>query len=176
MEGTLAQIIIFAGNFAPQTWALCQGQILSISSNTALFSLLGTFYGGNGTVTFALPDLQGRTPVGIGQGPGLSPVSLGQIWGSESTTLSSGNMPAHNHIINASISVKEEDSSDDSPIGNVLALNNKSIFSTQAVNGSMVPGILTLAPNGTNLPIPLRKPYLGLNFIICTNGVYPSRP
>ena len=176
MEGTIAQIILFAGNFNPRTWAFCQGQIISIASNTALFSLLGTTYGGNGTTTFSLPDMRGRAAVGIGQGPGLSNVVLGEIWGDENLTLTLNNMPAHTHAINASIAVKEEDASDDSPVGNALALNNKSIYSTQAVNGAMVPGILTLAPNGGNQPIPMRKPYLGMNFIICIIGVYPSRP
>src|SRR6478672_10112699 len=96
-EPFLAEIIMFAGNFAPRGWAFCQGQILSIAQNTALFSLLGTTYGGNGQTTFALPDLRGRVPVGTGQGPGLSNYDLGQVSGSESVTLTVSQMPAHNH-------------------------------------------------------------------------------
>lgn len=176
MEGTIGQILLFAGSFNPQTWAFCQGQIINIASNTALFSILGTTYGGNGTTTFGLPNMSSRAAVGIGQGPGLSFVSLGQQWGVESLTLSINNLPAHNHTINASIAVSEEEAADDSPVGNVLTLNDKSIYSTQAVNGSMVPGTLTLAPNGGNQPIQMRKPYLGMNFIICTIGVFPVRP
>ncbi|MBL0083242.1 MAG: phage tail protein [Saprospiraceae bacterium] len=176
MEGTIAQIILFAGTFNPLTWAFCQGQIINIASNTALFSLLGTTYGGNGSSTFGLPDMRGRAAVGIGQGPGLSYVDLGEVWGVENLTLTSNNLPAHIHAINASIAVSEEEAGDDSPIGNVLTLNDKSIYSTQAVSGSMVPGVLTLGTNGSNLPISMRKPYLGMNFIICTNGVFPVRP
>src|SRR5689334_14491352 len=98
----LASIAIFAGNFAPRGWALCNGQILPIAQNTALFSLLGTTYGGNGQTTFALPDLRGRAPIGTGQGPGLSNVDLGQVGGTENVTLLTSNMPMHNHSLNAS--------------------------------------------------------------------------
>src|SRR3954471_16965067 len=93
MDPLLGSIILFAGNFAPRGWALCQGQILSIAQNTALFSILGTTYGGNGQTTFALPDFRGRCPVGQGQGPGLSSYSLGQQAGTESVTLVSNNIP-----------------------------------------------------------------------------------
>src|SRR5688572_13508567 len=101
MEGYLAQVIMFAGNFAPRGWAFCQGQILSIAQNTALFALLGTTYGGNGQTTFALPDLRGRVPVGTGQGPGLPSVTLGELAGEPAHTLISTEMPAHNHMVNA---------------------------------------------------------------------------
>src|SRR5689334_24076195 len=96
-EPFLAEIVLFAGNFAPRGWAFCWGQILSIAQNTALFSLLGTTYGGNGQTTFALPNLASRFPIGAGQGPGLSNYTLGQLAGTESTTLTINNMPAHNH-------------------------------------------------------------------------------
>lgn len=99
MEGYIAQIILFAGTFAPRGWAFCQGQILSISQNTALFSLLGTTYGGNGQTTFALPDLRGRAPIGTGQGPGLSSISLGQMAGTENVTLLITQLPAHTHTV-----------------------------------------------------------------------------
>src|SRR5215212_259973 len=100
MEGTIAEIRLFAGNFAPRNWAFCAGQILPIAQNTALFSLLGTTYGGNGQTTFALPDLRGRVAVGAGQGPGLSNISLGQVAGETTHTLISQEIPAHNHVIN----------------------------------------------------------------------------
>src|SRR6476469_8745709 len=96
-EPFLGSIIIFGGNFAPKGWAMCNGQILAINQNTALFSLLGTTYGGNGTTTFALPDLRGRVPVGMGQGPGLSPMTEGQVGGTETVTLTVNQLPNHNH-------------------------------------------------------------------------------
>ena len=101
MEGTIAEIRMFAGNFAPRNWAFCAGQTMAIASNTALFSLLGTTYGGNGQTTFALPDLRGRVPVGTGQGPGLSYISLGEVAGAATHTLTSTEMPAHTHTATA---------------------------------------------------------------------------
>src|SRR6188508_367844 len=101
MEGTIAEIRLFAGNFAPRNWAFCQGQIMSISQNTALFSILGTTYGGNGQTTFALLDLRGRVPVGTGQGPGLSDKQLGEEAGQEAVTLTVNDMPAHVHTNSA---------------------------------------------------------------------------
>src|ERR1700733_6321870 len=100
----VAEIRIFAGNFAPFGWAMCNGQLLAISSNTALFSLIGTYYGGNGTSNFQLPDLRGRTAVCKGQGLGLSSYYIGEIAGRENTTMSYSNMPMHNHLVNASTS------------------------------------------------------------------------
>src|SRR5215212_11299169 len=99
-EPFLGQIMMFAGNFAPRGWAFCSGQILPIAQNTALFSILGTTFGGNGQTTFALPDLRGRAPVGPGQGPGLSNIDLGQPSGTENVTLISSQMPIHNHSVN----------------------------------------------------------------------------
>src|ERR1044071_3337098 len=98
----VAEITIFAFNFAPRGWALCQGQLLAISQNTALFSLLGTMYGGNGVTTFGLPDLRGRTPVHVGQGPGLSPYDQGQVGGTETESLTVSQLPAHSHLMRVS--------------------------------------------------------------------------
>src|SRR5512132_2979097 len=103
MEGYIAEIRLFAGNFAPRGCAFCQGQILSIAQNTALFSLLGTTYGGNGQTTFALPDLRGRVPVGTGQGPGLPSVQLGELSGEPTHTLIITEMPAQNHGVNGDL-------------------------------------------------------------------------
>src|ERR1041384_4599952 len=100
MDPFIGQIIMFAGNFAPQGWAFCAGQLMSISQNTALFSILGTTYGGNGQTTFALPALRSRTPVGPGQGPGLSNITLGEVSGTETVTLLTTQMPAHTHSLN----------------------------------------------------------------------------
>src|SRR5688500_3214635 len=99
MEGVIGYTTMFAGNFEPKNWAFCQGQIMSIASNTALFSILGTVYGGNGTTTFGLPDLRGRRVIGAGQGNGLSPYSLGETGGSANATLTQAQMPAHVHPI-----------------------------------------------------------------------------
>src|SRR5437899_12703586 len=100
MTPFIGEIVMFAGNFAPRGWAFCNGQILSIAQNTALFSILGTTYGGNGQTTFALPDLRGRVPMHPGQGPGLTNHTLGEVAGSETTTLLSSNMPQHTHALN----------------------------------------------------------------------------
>src|SRR5262245_42833413 len=118
MDSFIGSIILFAGNFAPRGWAFCQGQILSIAQNTALFSILGTTYGGNGQTTFALPDLRGRVPIGTGQGPGLSNIDLGEQSGSENVTLLASNMPPHTHDY---IPAASQTGSSDSPVGLVPA-------------------------------------------------------
>ena len=177
MEGVMSTILLFGGNFAPQYWAFCQNQIISIASNTALFSLLGTTYGGNGQTTFALPDFRGRVPVGVGQGPGLSDYSLGQLAGGESVTLNINNLPGHVHTILPQIKTSSTNPTTDSPNANILATNDNNICAaSNTTNGSMAAGTLTLANNGNNLPFSLRQPYLGLNFVICMQGIYPSRP
>lgn len=176
MEGTIAQILLFAGTFAPKNWAFCAGQTISIASNTALFSIIGTTYGGNGTTTFQLPDLQGRVPVGIGTGPGLSSINLGQTLGSAQTTLSSANLPAHTHTVMASLAVSSDSPNDDNAVGNVAAVNDNPAFSSLTSNANMAPGTLVVGPNGGNQPFSILKPYLGLNYVICLFGVYPVRP
>src|ERR1043165_413561 len=103
MEGVIGYVTMFAGNFAPKNWAFCQGQIINIASNTALFSILGTVYGGNGTTTFALPNLVGREVVGVGQGPGLSAYSLGEVTGTPNVTVNSVQMPMHTHSMSYTI-------------------------------------------------------------------------
>jgi len=171
MEAFIASIILFGGNFAPRGWALCQGQILSIAQNKALFSLLGTTYGGNGQTTFALPDLQGRVPIQQGQGPGLSRYNLGQTGGTEATTLPSQNMPAHSHSMNAV-----------SEAGNVGAPAGASLAATGTldpeyrVGGTPVGMAATsIGPTGGNQPFSIMQPYLALNYIIAVEGIYPSR-
>src|SRR5947208_9160321 len=119
-EPYLATVAMFAGNFAPRGWALCNGQIMSIAQNTALFSLLGTTYGGDGVTTFALPDLRGRAPVGQGQGPGLSNLSLGESSGTENITLISANMPIHNHTLGCD----NTGSSSLTPAGNIPGVSD----------------------------------------------------
>ncbi|WP_019990410.1 phage tail protein [Rudanella lutea] len=172
MEGYIAQIIMFAGNFAPRGWAFCNGQILSIAQNTALFSLLGTTFGGNGQTTFALPDFRGRVPVGTGQGPGLPPVVLGQMAGAATHTLIITEMPAHNHSLVAS-----------SQTGNTAAPANAFLAATGALDPeyrSTLDSGVTLGPNsmsiaGGSQPHNNMQPYLGINFIICMEGIFPAR-
>lgn len=167
MDEFIAIVKIFAGNFAPRGWMFCQGQILSIAQNTALFSLLGTTYGGNGQTTFALPDLRGRAPIGQGQGPGLSNYVLGQTGGLESATLTQANLPAHSHTVNA----VDDDFTKATPTGALLA--NANIYTTAAASATMNPAMI--APAGQSQPFEIMPPYLAINYIICTEGIYPSR-
>jgi microcystin-dependent protein len=163
----IAEIILFAGNFAPRNWAFCNGQILSIAQNTALFSLLGTTYGGNGQTTFALPDLRSRVPIHPGQGPGLSSYSLGQVGGVETVTLLSTQIPAHNHSLLGS----NAEPTDSLP-GNLL-LGSSAIYTNGAGGVALNPQSIGLT--GGNQPHTNVQPYLALNFIICLFGIFPSR-
>ncbi|HTJ74932.1 MAG TPA: tail fiber protein [Acidimicrobiales bacterium] len=163
----LAQIMMFGGNFAPRGWALCNGQILSIAQNTALFSLLGTTFGGNGQTTFALPDLRGRVPVHPGQGPGLSQVTLGQAGGAEVVTLLQTQMPGHGHGVAASNGTATASR----PSNNFLAAGGS--YATATDGTVMNPGMIQ--SSGGNQPHENRQPYLGVNFIIALQGIFPSR-
>lgn len=176
MEGYLAQIIMFAGNFAPNAWAYCAGQILSIAQNTALFSLLGTTFGGNGQTTFALPDLRGRVPVGTGQGPGLPNIILGEVSGTSTTTLIAANMPIHNHTATTTVAVTTVNASTEEPAGSILASQPDSFYSpANTANGSLG-GVTTVVNNaGGSQPFNNMQPYLGMNYVICLEGIYPSR-
>lgn len=167
----LGMIIIVPYTFAPRGWAFCQGQILSIAANTALFSLLGTTFGGNGQTTFALPDLRGRVPNGAGQGPGLSNYDLGQVSGAESATLTQNQMPLHNHLVNAN----NEGSTTASPSGAVPGNTAVGQIYASAGDGAttMLPTMLSNAGGGQ--PLQILQPYLTLNFCIALQGIYPSR-
>lgn len=162
-------------NFAPRGWALCDGRMMQIAQNTALFALLGTTYGGNGTTTFALPDLRGRTPIGMGTGPGLTPVAQGESAGSQQVTLTTGQMPMHNHILSASSTATST-----APAGLVPATTSDSAVGAEvSAYGTPTPGV-TLAPDacgiaGSGRPIGVMNPYLGLNWIIALQGIFPSR-
>jgi microcystin-dependent protein len=174
----LGSIVMFAGNFAPRGWALCNGQLLSIAQNTALFSILGTTYGGNGTTTFALPDLRGRAPVHPGQGPGLSPYSLGEQIGSETVTLLSNNMPAHNHVVNASTATSPNRGGTN-PAGNLLAVTANAGSYSVDIYASGNPGTtmnpMMIGPAGGSQPFSILQPILCVNFIIALQGIFPSR-
>lgn len=176
MEGTIAQILMFAGNFAPKNWAFCNGQILAIAQNTALFSILGTMYGGNGTTTFALPDFQGRVPIGAGQGPGLPDYSIGEVSGAEHTTLTSGQLPAHIHGAMAAVAVAGSNATTGESGQNIYASTpTDNYIAPGGVNGALGGVKGALGVTGNNQPISLMQPFLGMNFVICMFGVFPSR-
>ena len=168
-EPFIGEISMFAGNFAPRGWAFCDGQLLSISENTALFSLLGTTYGGDGRTTFALPDLRGRVSVHPGSGAGLSTYRLGQKGGVESATMTAENMPSHNHTIAAY--GKNPNTND--PNGAVMANLGPvpSIYSNKIGKVQMNP----TGYSGGEKPFDIRQPFLGVNYIIALQGIYPSR-
>ena len=167
----LGQIAMFAGNFAPRNWAFCNGQLLAIQANTALFSLLGTTYGGNGTTTFALPNLQSCVPMHWGPGPGLTARVLGQTVGAPSTTLAVSNLPAHSHAIMASSAA----ATTRTPASGSLATNgrNQEIYTTGIPATPMLASSIGSSGNGqafSNL-----QPFVCISFIIATVGVFPSR-
>ncbi len=170
MDPFVAEIRIFPFNFAPKGWAFCMGQLLPLSQNTALFSLLGTTYGGNGTSTFALPDMQGNVPMHPGQGPGLSQHNLGEMSGSESVTLLESEIPAHTHALMALGAPGNRTS----PVGNTFT--RPSAGSAYAASGALVAmSFQALSPAGGNLPHNNMQPYLTLNFCIALQGVFPPR-
>jgi microcystin-dependent protein len=182
MEGTIAEIRMFAGNFAPRSWLFCAGQLLSIAQNTAVFALLGTTYGGDGQTTFGIPDLRGRVAVGSNngaQGPGLPSYQLGEMAGSNSVTLISTNLPQHIHPVTGTITVQANNDTGnitDDPSGRRLA--STSIFSgnTDALVPMAAPVVnLTTGITGNNQPVGTLPPYLGMNYIICIEGIFPSR-
>lgn len=174
----VAEIRIFCGNFAPKGWALCDGQLLPISQNTALFSLLGTTYGGDGKSTFALPNLQGSAPLQAGQGPGLSLRDLGETGGEQNVTLLQTEMPAHSHTFTCATDRGNTTSSGNAYLGTGAAgPPNQAIkgtmYSSNPTNGQMNPFSLSIA--GGNLPHNNLMPFLGLTFIIALQGVFPAR-
>jgi microcystin-dependent protein len=182
-EPYIGEIMMFAGNFAPQGWALCDGSVLSIAQNTALFAILGTTYGGNGQTTFALPDLRGRAPVHPGQGPGLSPYALGQNGGVEQVSLTTAQMPAHTHLATATVTINVNDSRADatSPNGAVLSQPEAASYAaepdgTSTMNARAVTAAVTVGLAGNSAPVPTLSPYLCVNFIIALQGIFPSRP
>jgi microcystin-dependent protein len=170
MDPFVAEIRIFPFNFAPKGWAFCDGQLLPLSQNTALFSLLGTTYGGDGKSNFALPNMQGNAPMHPGQGPGLSLHDLGETGGSETVALLESEIPAHSH----NLQVSKSDAVEPAPGGQEFAKG-------AGVNAYAVPGALTnmadqaLAPAGGDQPHNNMMPYLTLNFSIALQGVYPPR-
>lgn len=178
MEGTIGEIRVFAGNFAPAGWSFCNGSALAISQFEALYVLIGTTYGGDGVNTFLLPNLQSRIAIGAGQALGLPNVVLGQIGGAESVNMSVNQMPIHNHIGTASISIAAYSGTDTqgSPTGAIFA-GAASTYSSLAADTELKPATVpvTLGTTGNGAPIDIIQPYLAVNYIICTLGIFPSR-
>ena len=199
MEGTIGEIRMFAGNFAPRSWAFCEGQLLPVAQNTALFSIIGITYGGDGRTTFALPDLRGRVPIGSGSGPGLSTYREGQKTGVETTTLTSRNLPPHHHmvtvdgttnVLNAAVSIPtiNDEATLDESDGNVLAVasSNNSVTTniygpSNAIDSNLAPfrasvtGNINTQNTGAGQSFNNLQPSLATYFIICLQGIYPSR-
>jgi len=176
----VAEITIFAFNFPPAGWALCQGQLLPISQNTALFSLLGTMYGGDGKSTFALPNLQDQTAVSFGQGPGLSQYFQGENAGVDTVTLLNTEMPAHSHFFNASTNPGTTVTSSSNQLG-LAQLGTKqnsfnaNIYSTNPTKATTALSPFAISIAGSSLPHNNMQPYLTLNFCIAMQGVFPPR-
>ncbi len=173
-EPFIAEIKMFGSNFAPRGYAFCNGQLLSIAQNTALFSLIGTIYGGNGQTTFGLPDFRGRVPVGSqGAGPGLPAVQQGELGGTVNTTITIVNLPAHTHALLGSSAPGDASS----PAGALLAAPGTSgdtqYLASTAPNATLAGN--SISPTGGNQPISNMQPYLGINFIIAVQGIFPSR-
>jgi len=171
-EPFIGEIRMVGFNFAPRGWALCNGQLLSIASNNALFSLLGTYYGGDGRTTFALPNLQGRVPMHYGSGAGLSPRLIGEAAGQESVSLTEAQLPAHTHKARAS-SLK---GNTNSPVGRVWSKDagvQSATYTSNAADADMAAG--AIAPAGGGQPHNNMPPYLAVNFIIALQGIYPAR-
>ena len=181
MDAFMGTILAFGFNYAPRGWALCNGQTMAISQNSALFTLLGTYYGGNGQTTYQLPNLQSRLPIGMGQGAGLSPYQIGQVSGTEQISITTNNMPSHNHAISvnstaatvnvptAGVSLADANGSD-ATNGDAVTVN---IYAPAAPNVALHPQTCSLA--GGNQPISILQPTLAINYSIALEGIYPSR-
>lgn len=188
MDPFLGQVMMFAGNFAPRGWAFCDGQLLPISSNSALFSILGTMYGGDGRTTFALPDLRGRVAIHPGNGPGLDPIRQGQKGGANETVLAVQNMPSHNHAatvtVNSSLHFNNAAGDETSPGDGSLAIApaTAQIYSAdppgaQSFNAGSISSTATanIGNTGASTPFNNMQPFLGVQYIIALQGAFPSR-
>lgn len=171
----VGEIRIVGFNFAPTGWALCNGQLMPISQNTALFSLLGTTYGGDGKTTFALPNLQGMAPLQAGQGPGLSLYDLGQSGGESSVTLLTSEMPIHNHVVSARSGSGDVDNPSAATWCSAHVGKTPLNMYSATVGSGPVMNAVAIGPAGGNLPHNNMPPYLTINFIIALQGIFPPR-
>lgn len=173
MEGTLAEIRIFAGNFPPRSWSFCNGSLLSIADYNALYALIGTYYGGDGQQTFGLPDLRGRIPVGVGNGSNIPFVTLGEKGGSPYATLLVSNLPPHNHLVQVNNNITGMNAS---AAANYLNSKTESGESVASVGSSGVTlNTATISNAGGGQSFENLQPYLGISYIICLEGIFPSR-
>jgi len=178
MTGYIGAVFAFGFNFAPSGWALCNGQSLAIQSNEALYALIGTTYGGNGTTTFNMPNLQGRVPVGTGQGPGLSNYILGQSAGSETVTLTVGNLPSHTHpVLTDTWPASSTTGPLPDPTGAYYGVSNDgNIYQAAATAGvTLAPNTSTSSSTGNGVPLNILNPYQTVNYCICLLGLFPQR-
>ena len=175
MEPFIAQIMLFGGNFAPRGWAFCHGQLLPISQNTALFSLIGTTYGGDGRTTFGLPDLRGRVPLTPGQGPGLPNITWGQRGGVAEVTLNKNQMPSHTHTAeNKAVSpISRGGATESNPTGAYNAEGG--VYAKGAANAKMAADSVSVSPTGGNQAHTNMQPFLGVSYVIALQGIFPSR-
>ncbi len=171
MEGVIGTIWMFGSNFAPRNWALCDGQLLAISQFSALFSILGTTYGGDGRTTFGLPAMRGRVPMHAGNGPGLSNRPLGQRSGVENVTLTTNQIPSHTHP--TQIQVNNTDGEEDTVSGKILS-NNPGAYNEDPVAGQFLGGVNGGAAGGNQSHTNV-MPFGTVNFVICLTGIFPSR-
>lgn len=174
MDGTIGEIRMFAGNFPPRGWFFCNGSLQSIANNSAFFAVIGTMYGGDGQQTFGLPNLQGRVPIGVSNGANGQLIDLGEMGGSPSTTLFLSNIPAHNHSIQVNNNITGMNAS---AAGNFM--NSKTESSESVASAGLSSGVTlhpaTIGNVGGGQSFDNRQPYLGINYIICAEGIFPSR-
>ena len=170
-EPFVGEIRMFAGNFAPRGWAFCDGQLLAVSQNDALFSLLGTIYGGDGRTTFGLPDLRGRIPIHAGTGPGLSPRRLGAKAGAEDVTLTVNQLPSHSHTVRC----VKDNGNQTSPTGHVWAANTTNQYAAAAPEPTAAANANAISDTGGSQAHFNLMPFLCVHFIIALFGIYPSR-
>lgn len=190
MEGYIGEVRLFAGNFAPRAWMFCQGQQLSIAEWTPLYAIIGTMYGGDGQQSFLLPDLRGRRAVHSGNstGPGLQPIYIGEVGGVEQLTITSAQMPAHSHQITATMTgsaalnfFNDSAAAGVTPQNNFFAISSENFYAPNP-DTALAPATvstslssMSLSVAGSSQPIPIVTPYLALNYIICLEGIFPSR-
>ena len=180
MEPFIGQIMEVGFNFAPRGWAFCNGQLLPVSQYSALFSLLGTTYGGDGRTTFALPDLRGRCAIGMGHGPGLTDRREGANGGVESEIISSSQMPSHSHVVtvDAKVEVGTSNANTDEQNKAFLTTSSNDFYASAGAAGNNLGGVsatATAGNTGANQPINVMQPFLVVNYIIALEGIYPSR-
>ncbi len=179
MEGVIGFITPYAANFAPRNWAFCQGQLINIASNTALFSIIGTYYGGNGTTTFALPNLAGKVIVGQGTLAGGSTYSIGEQGGNTTTALTTAQLPAHVHAVSYTASVNAAASADAASPGDAVyaAPSNGDPMYGPSPTATMkaYPGNISMQLVGSGVGFSIQDPVMAMNYLICLTGNYPAR-